>query len=334
MAGVVEHAPVGTGRVQLHPERGDRSGHAVHLRHPTSVGRPAGTGMLVVLRRPGGGTGRREHLRAEAEYPTGDVRRPSTRRCCRWPTRHGRRARPYDYHWHGLMGYTRSRLRMIGAEPRNPVLLYNLGCNGVGFMPSIYGGQRIARMLAGDDLGPSIFDPPDDHQSRMTLPHSPRPTMSNASSNVVGGQAMGDDAADVETALQHGGHLVPGLEDAPAVDALDLQALEDHVVHVERHRPGGDAEHRDAPAVVHRVEHLVERRLGTATSPGRRRSPRSCPARPSPAPTLLGDVDHPRGAVRRGHRQPVRVDVGDHDVAGADVARRSPPPARRWGRPP
>ncbi len=66
----------------------------------------------------------------------------------------------YDYHWHGLMGYTHDRVRLIGVEPRNPILLYNLGCNGVGFMPSIFGGRRIARLLAGDDLGPSIFDPP------------------------------------------------------------------------------------------------------------------------------------------------------------------------------
>ncbi len=67
---------------------------------------------------------------------------------------------PFDFRWHGLMGYTTSRLRLIGPEPRNPVLLYNLGCNGVGFMPSIYGGHRIARLLAGDELGPSLFDPP------------------------------------------------------------------------------------------------------------------------------------------------------------------------------
>lgn len=70
--------------------------------------------------------------------------------------------RPGDelhFRWHGLMAYTTNRLRVIGPEPRNPVLLYNLGCNGVGFMPSIFGGHRIARMLAGDDLGPSLFDP-------------------------------------------------------------------------------------------------------------------------------------------------------------------------------
>jgi glycine/D-amino acid oxidase-like deaminating enzyme len=65
----------------------------------------------------------------------------------------------YDYAWHGLMAYTESMVRLIGYEARNRVLMYNLGCNGVGFLPSVYGGHRIARLLAGDDLEPSIFDP-------------------------------------------------------------------------------------------------------------------------------------------------------------------------------
>jgi len=66
---------------------------------------------------------------------------------------------PYDFQWHGLMGYTDGRVRVIGAHPGHPQLLYNLGCNGVGFLPSIAGGERIARLLAGERLGPSIFDP-------------------------------------------------------------------------------------------------------------------------------------------------------------------------------
>ncbi|MEP7203619.1 MAG: FAD-binding oxidoreductase [Ilumatobacteraceae bacterium] len=65
----------------------------------------------------------------------------------------------YDYAWHGLMAYTESKVRLIGFEPRNPVLMYNLGCNGVGFLPSIFGGHRVARLLAGDVLESSIFDP-------------------------------------------------------------------------------------------------------------------------------------------------------------------------------
>jgi glycine/D-amino acid oxidase-like deaminating enzyme len=66
---------------------------------------------------------------------------------------------PYDFQWHGLMGYNDSGIRVVGTHPRHPRLLYNLGCNGVGFLPSIYGGQRVARLLAGEDLPPSIFDP-------------------------------------------------------------------------------------------------------------------------------------------------------------------------------
>ena len=67
--------------------------------------------------------------------------------------------RPYDFQWHGLMGYMDGRVRVIGAHPRHPALLYNLGCNGVGFLPSIHGGRQIARILAGERLPASIFDP-------------------------------------------------------------------------------------------------------------------------------------------------------------------------------
>jgi glycine/D-amino acid oxidase-like deaminating enzyme len=68
---------------------------------------------------------------------------------------------PYDFHWHGLMGYNDGGVRVVGAHPRHPTLYYNLGCNGVGFLPSIYGGKRVARLLAGEHLAPSIFDPRD-----------------------------------------------------------------------------------------------------------------------------------------------------------------------------
>lgn len=65
----------------------------------------------------------------------------------------------YIFKWHGLMGYTQSGIRSIGPEPANPRLLYNLGCNGVGILPSIYGGKKIADHLAGSDVPASIFDP-------------------------------------------------------------------------------------------------------------------------------------------------------------------------------
>lgn len=61
--------------------------------------------------------------------------------------------------WHGLMGYTPSGVRCVGKDPRNTRLLYNLGCNGIGLLPSISGAKRIAHLLAGKELKPSIFDP-------------------------------------------------------------------------------------------------------------------------------------------------------------------------------
>lgn len=65
----------------------------------------------------------------------------------------------YEFKWHGLMGYTPNGIRIIGTEPKNPVLLYNLGCNGIGILPSIYGGNRIAQIIGGKRVKPSIFDP-------------------------------------------------------------------------------------------------------------------------------------------------------------------------------
>lgn len=67
----------------------------------------------------------------------------------------------YQYKWHGLMGYTPNGVRCIGPEPINPVLHYNLGCNGIGILPSIYGGMKISQYLKGEALEKSIFDPQD-----------------------------------------------------------------------------------------------------------------------------------------------------------------------------
>lgn len=66
----------------------------------------------------------------------------------------------YLFTWHGLMGYTRNGVRLIGPEPKNPVLLYNLGCNGIGILPSLHGGRQIARHIGGERVEKSIFDVP------------------------------------------------------------------------------------------------------------------------------------------------------------------------------
>ena len=74
----------------------------------------------------------------------------------------------YSFCWHGLMGYTPNGVRRVGPEPCNPVLLYNLGCNGVGILPSVFGGMRISRFLKGEKVEQSIFDPKD---QRCELPN-------------------------------------------------------------------------------------------------------------------------------------------------------------------
>lgn len=73
--------------------------------------------------------------------------------------KHNHERPDFDFCWHGLLGYTTTGIRLVGKEPHNERLLYNLGCNGIGIMPSIYGAKRIAQILQGEELPPSIFDP-------------------------------------------------------------------------------------------------------------------------------------------------------------------------------
>ena len=67
----------------------------------------------------------------------------------------------HKFFWHGLMGYTTTGVRVVGVEPLDARLLYNLGCNGVGILPSVMGARKIARHIAGETVPESIFDPKD-----------------------------------------------------------------------------------------------------------------------------------------------------------------------------
>lgn len=66
----------------------------------------------------------------------------------------------FTYQWHGLMGYTPNSIRRIGPDPQQSHLYYNLGCNGIGILPSLYGARRISRYLNNETVEPSIFDIP------------------------------------------------------------------------------------------------------------------------------------------------------------------------------
>jgi len=45
------------------------------------------------------------------------------------------------------MGCIESGIRVIGARPRHQLLSRSLGWNGIGFLPSLCGAGRLARML-------------------------------------------------------------------------------------------------------------------------------------------------------------------------------------------
>jgi glycine/D-amino acid oxidase-like deaminating enzyme len=61
--------------------------------------------------------------------------------------------------WDGPMGYTRTGVRLAGPDPKNPDLFYNLGCNGIGILHSVYGASRVAGKIAGRKMADSVFDP-------------------------------------------------------------------------------------------------------------------------------------------------------------------------------
>ena len=63
-----------------------------------------------------------------------------------------------------------------------------------------------------------------DHAARdLARPHGGKALL-----EPVDGKAVGDYPADIEAVLQHGNHLVPGLEDLTPVDPLDGDRLEDN----------------------------------------------------------------------------------------------------------
>ncbi len=71
-------------------------------------------------------------------------------------------------------------------------------------------------------------------------------------------QAVSDYGADIESALQHYGHLIPGLVHFAAVDTVNCKHIEDDLSPVDGDICGGDAEHGNFSAVCHVVQHAAE----------------------------------------------------------------------------
>lgn len=100
----------------------------------------------------------RKHYMREYEFPDEEQEKFDTFLKTSYDTDPNKKI-DYSFTWHGLMGYTPDKVRRIGFEPKNPVLMYNLGCNGVGILPSVYGGERISKLLNGQETEKTIFDP-------------------------------------------------------------------------------------------------------------------------------------------------------------------------------
>ena len=132
---------------------------------------------------------------------------------------------------------------------------------------------------------------------------------------------MGDDAAHVEAVFQHRNHLVPGLEDLAPIDALDGDRLEHDARPVHRRLARRDAEHGDAPAHHQTLDHLVERALVARHLEPDVEALLHPEARHHLGEVLLGHVDRHHVGDAGGEREAVGVDVGDDDMARADMAR-------------
>jgi hypothetical protein len=137
---------------------------------------------------------------------------------------------------------------------------------------------------------------------------------------LVDGKLVRQHRAEVEAAEDHLGHLVPGLEHLAAVDALDGDALEDDLVPIDAGVRGQDAEQGDMAAVKHVVEHVVE-------GPGIARHLQADVEAFADVLRLHGGgeraalyIDDVGGAHLGGEVEAVVVDVGDDDVAGAEIA--------------
>ena len=57
------------------------------------------------------------------------------------------------------MGYTSTGVRAVGQDPGIPALYYNIGCDGIGLLSAVAGAKRIAELMNGRRLAPSMFDP-------------------------------------------------------------------------------------------------------------------------------------------------------------------------------
>ena len=131
---------------------------------------------------------------------------------------------------------------------------------------------------------------------------------------------MGDHRLDVEARRQHGNHLVPGLEHLAAVDRLDGQSLEYDLRPFYGRLAGRDAHQRDLAAHDHHLDHLPEGGGGAAHLHADVESLGHFQPGHDVVEVLLFDVDRPHIGKLRCQFETERINVGDDNVAGPDMA--------------
>jgi hypothetical protein len=138
---------------------------------------------------------------------------------------------------------------------------------------------------------------------------------------ILEGQPVGDDGADIQPAAQHGDGLVPGLEHLPAIDALDSNPLENRFVQIHRGRFPIQPQERQVPA-VHQGANLVRQGVGTA---GHFQADIETLPHAQLAHHILQidpvGPDRATGTHLHGQRQTGVVDIGDDDMVRADMPR-------------
>ena len=63
----------------------------------------------------------------------------------------------FSHFWLGIMGYTANDIRWVHEDKSIRHLYYNLGCNGIGIMPSVAAAKRVVALLCGRHLPPALF---------------------------------------------------------------------------------------------------------------------------------------------------------------------------------
>src|SRR5207247_1788737 len=132
-------------------------------------------------------------------------------------------------------------------------------------------------------------------------------------------EAVGDHRADIQTGLKHHGHLVPGFVHFTTVDTLQRKHVKYDRAPVDDHIPIGNTEDGDPRSVAHVGEHFGKCRWTS----GHLEPDIEALSHPK---ALLDIPEAPLAYVhRQGHAhlhrqlQTARVDVRDHDEAGAGM---------------